>query len=121
MGLSKCKQPVAELGDNRESQTLCKLGILASHSKSPEMSPTVNKVISWIIVTALVSPTQAKASPEPVMADIARAMIPQASPCYHLFPLHYSIGGALARIFAPRTLETHFNSCFPQKRPLIIH
>ena len=79
------------------------------------MSPTVNKVISWIIVIALVSPSEAKASPEPVMADIARAMIPQAGPCYRLFPLHYSIGGALARIFAPHTFETQFNTCFPKK------
>ena len=84
------------------------------------MISTVNKFIPVVIVIALVSPSQAKATPEPVMADIARAMIPQVGPCYHLFPLHYSLGGALARIFAPKTFESmgQFNLCFQQNQTL---
>ena len=80
------------------------------------LSVSVKTMTYLIIASTLICHLQARPRPEPVMADLARAMIPQVPPCYRLFPFYYSIGGALARIFAPFTFETQFNTCFPEKK-----
>ena len=86
------------------------------------MNMAVKIVTYWIVASALTCPSQARPRPEPVMMELAKAMIPQVprvSPCYQTFPLHFSIGKALARIFAPNLFKTQFTTCFPGKKTQI--
>ena len=67
---------------------------------------TAKLVILWIVALSVVHHPLAKPMPEPVMMDIAKAMIPQEREhCFRTFPLSFGLGGALLRIFAPTVYE----------------
>ena len=82
-------------------------------SDIPTNMCTTKLVTLWIIALNLVHHCQAKPMPEPVMMDIAKAMIPQArDKCFQTFPLPgFSIAGALFRIFAPTMPENRIKIC----------
>ena len=76
------------------------------------MMYTVKIVTLWTIASTLVHHSLAKPMPEPVMMDIAKAMIPQEREhCFRSFPLSFSLGGALLRIFAPTIYENRIKIC----------
>ena len=85
-------------------------------SDIPDNMCTTKLVTLWIIALNIVHHCQAKPMPEPVMMDIAKAMIPQASDnCFQNFPIRFSMGGiigeALWKIFAPTSQKNQIKMC----------
>ena len=81
----------------------------------PFVMHTVKVLTLWTIALAIAHHSLAKPMPEPVMMDIAKAMIPQAQ-CLRLFPFHFTIGGALTRIFFHSAWESKFEICLSGKK-----